>query len=121
MRARRAVALMQIGRRTDAGMELRAGMAAAETDLQRRLWTTLAVDLSGQAGAARRTPPVRPGRLSDAQAGPRRRLHPGQGPWSTPWCARRASSIPRRSRPWAHRPDAADADVGRPGPPATTS
>jgi soluble lytic murein transglycosylase-like protein len=49
VRAKRAVALYQIGRAGDAGLELRAGLASARTDAQRRLWTTLALELNGPA------------------------------------------------------------------------
>jgi soluble lytic murein transglycosylase-like protein len=45
-RARRAVALMQIGRAVDAGLELRTGMALAEDDTQRAAWTTLVLALN---------------------------------------------------------------------------
>ncbi len=55
VRAKRAVALAQIGRKTEAGLELRAGLASARTDAQRRLWTTLALELNGPGqGAGRR-------------------------------------------------------------------
>ena len=53
-RAKRAVALAQIGRRTEAGLELRAGLAAARTDSEKRTWTTLALELNGgQSSRAR--------------------------------------------------------------------
>ncbi len=52
IRAKRAVALAQIGRATDAGLELRAGLASARTDAQRRLWTTLALELNPGIAAA---------------------------------------------------------------------
>ncbi|HEY5105524.1 MAG TPA: lytic transglycosylase domain-containing protein [Caulobacteraceae bacterium] len=45
-RARRAVALSQIGRRLEAGAELRAGMALAADQQERWAWTTLAVALN---------------------------------------------------------------------------
>lgn len=45
-RAKRAAALAQIGRLQDAGQELRAGLAAAPTDAERRTWTTLALKLN---------------------------------------------------------------------------
>ncbi len=57
IRAKRAVALAQIGRAQDAGLELRAGLASARTDAQRRLWTTLALELNpGLAQASTRKP-----------------------------------------------------------------
>jgi len=54
MHAKRAVALYQIGRTAEAGLELRAGMASASTDAQRRLWTTLAIELNGPSPAPTR-------------------------------------------------------------------
>ena len=45
-RARRAVALAQIGRMTEAGAELRSGLLAAESENERNLWTTLALQLN---------------------------------------------------------------------------
>ena len=55
-RARRAVALSQIGRAAEAGQELRAGLTDAQTDSDRRLWTTLAIELNASAvsGSRRR-------------------------------------------------------------------
>lgn len=47
VRAKRAMALMQIGLTEEAAMELKAGMAAARSDDDRRLWTTLALELNG--------------------------------------------------------------------------
>ena len=45
-RARRAVALAQIGRMTEAGAELRSGLVGAESENERNLWTTLALQLN---------------------------------------------------------------------------
>lgn len=45
-RARRAIALMQIGRAQDAGLELRNGMAAASSEDERSAWATLAYALN---------------------------------------------------------------------------
>lgn len=45
-RARRAIALMQIGRRLDAGLELRTGLALAMDDGERAAWTTLVLALN---------------------------------------------------------------------------
>jgi soluble lytic murein transglycosylase-like protein len=45
-RARRAIALMQIGRLMDAGMELRTGLALAVGDDERAAWTTLVLALN---------------------------------------------------------------------------
>ena len=50
-RARRAVALMQIGRPVDAGLELRTGLALAEDDNQRAEWTTLVLALNPNRSA----------------------------------------------------------------------
>ncbi len=48
-RARRAVALMQIGRRIDAGSELRAGVAAADDEPTRAVWMRLTYRLNPDA------------------------------------------------------------------------
>lgn len=53
--ARRAVALAQIGRMQDAGLELRAGLLAADTETERNTWTTLALALNGSAIAKARS------------------------------------------------------------------
>ncbi|MDP2261321.1 MAG: transglycosylase SLT domain-containing protein [Caulobacter sp.] len=45
-RARRAAALMQIGRETDAGLELRAGLATAATTAERKQWEALILALN---------------------------------------------------------------------------
>ncbi len=50
-KARRAVALSQIGRTVEAAQELRAGYAAAGADSQRRLWMGLALELNSPAVA----------------------------------------------------------------------
>lgn len=44
-RARRAVALAQLGQKEEAGVELRAGMAEARDDATKNNWTTLALGL----------------------------------------------------------------------------
>jgi soluble lytic murein transglycosylase-like protein len=54
VRAKRAVALAQIGRASEAGLELRAGLASARSDAQRKLWTTLALELNPSQGSARK-------------------------------------------------------------------
>jgi len=73
-RARRAVALMQVGRPVDAGLELRTGLAMANGAEERNAWTTLVVALNpnrnGPAqvvvrapaaqGAVYPTPPLKP-------------------------------------------------------------
>lgn len=46
-RAKRAVALMQVGLRDEAIQELKAGLSAARDEEDRRLWTTLALELNG--------------------------------------------------------------------------
>jgi len=48
-RARRAVALMQVGRRIDAGSELRAGIAEAQDEPTRTLWMRLMYRLNPDA------------------------------------------------------------------------
>jgi soluble lytic murein transglycosylase-like protein len=48
-RARRAVALAQIGRATEAGAELRDGLLSADSEAERNLWTTLALQLNSEA------------------------------------------------------------------------
>lgn len=45
-RARRAAALMQIGRPAEAGLELRAGLAAARTPAERKSWEALILALN---------------------------------------------------------------------------
>jgi soluble lytic murein transglycosylase-like protein len=71
-RAHRAVALMQIGRATEAGLELRAGLTLAKTSEERRLWqglilalnapiTTAADAVPPPSASTRRPPPRRRG------------------------------------------------------------
>ena len=50
-RARRAVALSQIGHANESGLELRAGLAAAQSEADRQLWTTLAIQLNNASAA----------------------------------------------------------------------
>ncbi len=45
-RARRAAALMQVGRQAEAGLELRAGLATAKTPADRRRWESLTLALN---------------------------------------------------------------------------
>ena len=52
-RARRAVALAQIGRFTEAGAELKCGLLAAESESERNLWTTLALRARGSVSTSR--------------------------------------------------------------------
>ena len=54
-RAKRAVALAQIGRATEAGAELRAGLLSADSEAERDLWTTLALQLNSEAVAQSRS------------------------------------------------------------------
>jgi soluble lytic murein transglycosylase-like protein len=54
-RARRAVALAQIGRSTEAGAELKAGVLAADNETQRNIWTTLALQLNSEVLAQTRS------------------------------------------------------------------
>ena len=51
-RARRAVALMQVGRTQDAALELRAGLALAGSEADRAHWTALALTLNPVALSA---------------------------------------------------------------------
>ena len=74
VRAKRAVALAQIGRTAEAGQELRAGLATAETEAQRRLWTTLAIEINGPVEA-----PARHTRGFDPDDYPTPRLEPTGG------------------------------------------
>ncbi len=53
-RARRAVALAQIGRVTEAGAELKAGLLGAQSESERNLWTTLALQLKSDTLAQAR-------------------------------------------------------------------
>jgi soluble lytic murein transglycosylase-like protein len=53
-RARRAAALAQVGMMQQAGQELRAGLAAAGSDFERRMWTTLALQLNSSVQVQRR-------------------------------------------------------------------
>ncbi len=65
-RARRAAALMQVGRPVDAGQELRIGLALANTDKDRRDWRGLILALnapiSSDADRPKATPAATPGR-----------------------------------------------------------
>lgn len=51
-RARRAAALAQLGRRDDAGQELRIGLRSAAADAERQNWTQLAQGLAPSLGLA---------------------------------------------------------------------
>lgn len=51
-RAHRAAALAQIGRATEAGLELRAGLALASDQAERSLWTSLIMALNAPLSAA---------------------------------------------------------------------
>ncbi len=85
-RARRAAALMQVGRQTEAGLELRAGLATARNAAERRQWEALILALNAPLTTAADTTPalsVRP-----PAPAPRRRpptdypapeLHPAGG------------------------------------------
>jgi soluble lytic murein transglycosylase-like protein len=61
-RARRAAALMQVGRPVDAGQELRIGLALADTDKARRDWRALILALNAPitSDADRPTPAAAP-------------------------------------------------------------
>jgi soluble lytic murein transglycosylase-like protein len=46
-RAKRALALAEVGQKVDAGIEIRAGLATAKDDEGRRAWTSLALAVNG--------------------------------------------------------------------------
>ena len=73
-RARRAVALEQLGRRLDAGLELRTGMALAVDDDERAAWTTLALALN--SSHAELSPRVLAGPRPSAVTYPTPKLEP---------------------------------------------
>ena len=54
-RARRAVGLAQIGRTAEAAAELRAGLLGAQSETDRNLWTTLALQLKSETLAQARS------------------------------------------------------------------
>lgn len=70
-RARRAAALMQIGRATEAGLELRAGLTLAKTPAERQQWQALILALNAPiTTAADATPPPSPRRAPPRRRGP---------------------------------------------------
>jgi soluble lytic murein transglycosylase-like protein len=71
-RARRAAALMQIGRQTEAGLELRAGLATAKTPAERKQWEALILALNAPITTAADTTPA----LSVRRPGPAPRRRP---------------------------------------------
>ncbi len=71
-RARRAAALMQIGRPAEAGLELRAGLAMAKTAAERRQWEALILALNAPITTAADTTPA----LSVRRPGPPPRRRP---------------------------------------------
>ena len=71
-RARRAAALMQVGRQTEAGLELRAGMATAKTPAERRRWEALTLALNAPITTAADATPA----LSVRRPGPAPRRRP---------------------------------------------
>ena len=73
-RARRAIALEQLGRRLDAGLELRTGLALAVDDDERAAWTTLALALNSSHTAP--PPRVAAGPRPSAITYPTPRLEP---------------------------------------------
>ena len=56
-RARRAAALMQVGRPAEAGLELRAGLSACRTAAERRPWESLILALNAPITTAADSPP----------------------------------------------------------------
>lgn len=70
-RAKRAAALMQIGRAADAGLELRAGLTLARTPAERQQWQALILALNAPiTTAADAAPPPSPRRPSARRPGP---------------------------------------------------
>jgi len=59
-RARRAAALMQIGRATEAGLELRAGLTLAKTPGERQQWQALILALNAPITTAADSAPMLP-------------------------------------------------------------
>ena len=78
-RAWRAAALTQIARPEDAALELRAGLAAARNDAERKAWTDLAQVLSGQGASLLLTPAVSRSRRPVAEDYPTPELFPVGG------------------------------------------
>ncbi|MBP7703880.1 MAG: transglycosylase SLT domain-containing protein [Caulobacter sp.] len=72
LRARRAAALMQVGRPAEAGLELRAGLAAAKTPAERRQWEALTLSLNAPITTAADLPPRKasPARRPSTRRGP---------------------------------------------------
>lgn len=70
-RARRAAALMQVGRQAEAGLELRAGLSTAKTAAERRQWESLILALNAPITTAADTTPV--ASVRRPTAAPRRR------------------------------------------------
>jgi hypothetical protein len=95
-RARRATALAQIGRWSEAGQELRAGLSLASDEKLRGDWMALTLALNARAPLNAGRPVARLG----SEEYPLPPLEPKSAasrstrPWSTPWCARKAASIP---------------------------
>jgi tetratricopeptide (TPR) repeat protein len=79
--ARRAVALMQLGRSTDAGAELRAGVSEAHDDGTRGLWMNLMFELGPdhQSGEVALHPVVAMSPTAGAAAYPVPQLNPAHG------------------------------------------
>jgi hypothetical protein len=97
-RAKRAVALAQLGLAADAGNEMRVGLLSAKTDEEKRKWTTLALSIGTPVAGAENTRTVRGVNPGDF---PTPRLAPRAGSrstrrWSTRSCGRRAGSTPTR-------------------------
>lgn len=70
-RAHRATALMQIGRAAEAGLELRAGLALASADGDRRQWQALILALNAPiTTSADAAPPPSPRRAPPRRRGP---------------------------------------------------
>jgi soluble lytic murein transglycosylase-like protein len=70
-RARRAVALTQLGRTGDAALELRAGLALAQDDAARARWSALALALNPVAMGNARTADINYGEYPNPDLAPR--------------------------------------------------
>jgi len=81
-RARRAAALMQIGRSAEAGLELRAGLSACRTAAERRPWESLILALNAPITTAADS---RPPAVTARRPAPRRAAGPTSYPTPELW------------------------------------
>jgi soluble lytic murein transglycosylase-like protein len=66
-RAKRALALAQVGQKVDAGMEIRAGLGLARDEDTRRQWTSLALGVNAMFPSATSDPDARDYPMPDLQ------------------------------------------------------